>query len=528
MGGVNPPIHDDEQVLVSHAQHVPPHCSSHTSSDEVGAEGNDTVNPLINKSWIEFEQQFVKADEHDEDGLTMDCDDWSIEDATAILSNNSSKSGHEQSSRFYSKRTIIIGNTSQYLKKGVRNASNNPGATHKWMVYVRNIDDEPDLQSYIKSVCFFLHPSYAPNDIVTLSRPPFQLTQFGWGEFPVRVQLLFKNPAHKPIDIIHNLKLDHTHTGQQMFGNETTTDIELLKSDGNTEEGISNSTGIPETTTEVCVTVPETNDTITGQNKQHNNKCSNNRAITCQTIWQSVHRAAQRVPLVCGSGGTNSEFNSYNIVKQRALEWMRAIDIKNLLHTMQIPETDKLSTREIVMWCRRNGHTPHPGQRPHDNIVRYCKQCGESTAHDDCQDVINIPPSTDIISIIQTRDVNHLDTELLLSTNGYYDDQQSLRYRVPQSLELKWIHETCKNIGIQLYPQSHDGMLLHVVDHMIFSATSQFLYQLLKYVVTMETTAQSSWTHERVIVPNMICSALREIDIFDIITNQGLCFYHNE
>ncbi|KAB0390165.1 hypothetical protein E2I00_012576, partial [Balaenoptera physalus] len=57
--------------------------------------------------------------------------------------------------------------------------------------------------------------------------PPFHLTRRGWGEFPVRVQVHFKDSQNKRIDIIHNLKLDRTYTGLQTLGAETVVDVEL-------------------------------------------------------------------------------------------------------------------------------------------------------------------------------------------------------------------------------------------------------------------------------------------------------------
>lgn len=50
------------------------------------------------------------------------------------------------------------------------------------------------------------------NDCVNmsvLSEPPFHLTRRGWGEFPVRIQIHFKDPRNKRIDIIHQLKVRH-------------------------------------------------------------------------------------------------------------------------------------------------------------------------------------------------------------------------------------------------------------------------------------------------------------------------------
>lgn len=129
-------------------------------------------------------------------------------------------------SRFYITKRIIVGNTSQYLLSTMKSDP----TTHKWMVYVRGPPEDSEINQFITSVWFFLHPSYAPNDIVKVTQSPFHLIRRGWGEFPIRVQLHFINPNQRPIDIIHNLKLDKTKTGRQMLGAETIVDIELERS----------------------------------------------------------------------------------------------------------------------------------------------------------------------------------------------------------------------------------------------------------------------------------------------------------
>lgn len=50
------------------------------------------------------------------------------------------------------------------------------------------------------------------------SESPFHLSRRGWGEFPLRVQIHFKNSKNKPVDIIHNIKLDRSYTGRQTMG----------------------------------------------------------------------------------------------------------------------------------------------------------------------------------------------------------------------------------------------------------------------------------------------------------------------
>ncbi|XP_022528864.2 YEATS domain-containing protein 2 isoform X1 [Astyanax mexicanus] len=133
----------------------------------------------------------------------------------------------DEASRLYVKKTIVVGNVSKYIPPDKR--EENDQSTHKWMVYVRGSRKEPSIDHFVKKVWFFLHPSYKPNDLVEVSEPPFHLTRRGWGEFPVRVQIHFKDQRNKRIDIIHHLKLDRTYTGLQTLGAETVVDVELLR-----------------------------------------------------------------------------------------------------------------------------------------------------------------------------------------------------------------------------------------------------------------------------------------------------------
>ncbi|XP_077205476.1 YEATS domain-containing protein 2 isoform X2 [Paroedura picta] len=132
---------------------------------------------------------------------------------------------NDENSRLFVKKTIVVGNVSKYIPPDKR--EENDQSTHKWMVYVRGSRREPSIDHFVKKVWFFLHPSYKPNDLVEVREPPFHLTRRGWGEFPVRVQIHFKDIRNKRIDIIHHLKLDRTYTGLQTLGAETVVDVEL-------------------------------------------------------------------------------------------------------------------------------------------------------------------------------------------------------------------------------------------------------------------------------------------------------------
>lgn len=103
-------------------------------------------------------------------------------------------------SRFYIRKQVMVGNTSQYVGDMEEDGGESKKPTHKWccffqtrinphrMVYVRGPEYEREIHTYISKVRFFLHPSFAPNDIVEVrlscgaclqtvrcTNPPFKL-----------------------------------------------------------------------------------------------------------------------------------------------------------------------------------------------------------------------------------------------------------------------------------------------------------------------------------------------------------------
>lgn len=140
-----------------------------------------------------------------------------IEKPLDIPSLNSSR--HRNQTR----HLIVVGNTSKYIG----NEKSKDGVTHKWLVYIKTKTDIP-LETFVKKVRFFLHPSYKPNNIVEVQNPPFQLSRRGWGEFPIRIQLYFDAATQqKPLQVFHNLVLDRRMTGLQTMGAETVVELWL-------------------------------------------------------------------------------------------------------------------------------------------------------------------------------------------------------------------------------------------------------------------------------------------------------------
>ena len=77
--------------------------------------------------------------------------------------------------------------------------------THKWYVYVRGMQCE-DLSYFVSRVAFSLHGSFNP-PIRSIDKPPYEVQEFGWGEFSIGVRIHFKDRSIPPVDTVHMLKL---------------------------------------------------------------------------------------------------------------------------------------------------------------------------------------------------------------------------------------------------------------------------------------------------------------------------------
>lgn len=522
------------------------------------------------QTWAEFEKQFYNHDISDhEEGSNIvrenssDRDHFDMEDVSILDEMGRSLPGEPENcqnevgvaskdevdgsevtsisqcdecddskSRFYDKRHVIVGNTSQYLKKSLRTTDE---VSHKWMIYVRGSPNEPSLESYIKSVTFFLHPTYKPNDIITISKSPYHLTRLGWGEFTVRVQLLFRDSRHKPVDILHPLKLDQTHTGDQMLGAETIVDVELLKSHESLQHNVPRHyISLPLKTQsdsvyldhDYCYQTIITREATLPMMKPHTSLAPPIPLIQ-PNIETMLHTAARQYTLYgnCEEPFTAinlEEYQCWNIIKKRAHEWMRGVAIKQYIKENGMTS---LTTRQIVKWCRENGHTPLENGSGNE----YCKFCGrqfDKGCHSHCSDDYNLSTLSDSLNLIDKLDQQDLPDDL---DNADVDvirvtppTSANVTYRVPQFPELRWVHVTAREMGVVLYPMSHDKMLLHVVDHMIFSACSQFLCQLIRKAVAIETSYNQSDLNDRIIVPYQIYRCIETTPLFDFLTNFGL------
>ncbi|KAJ3017091.1 YEATS domain-containing protein 2 [Thoreauomyces humboldtii] len=344
-------------------------------------------------------------------------------------------------SRFYVKRRVVLGNVSRFIPVDKRE----PGMAKyafKWMIYLHGPAKALDITPYVHKVRFYLHPDYKPFDIIEVTDPPFRLTRYGWGEFPVRVQLVFRDERNKNVDLIHHVKLDHAHTGRQVPGPERFLDLEL---DRNTEFGegrekIAGQTSedpvAPEEDDKGCVTL---DNALDPDGKEHKARKAKLDRVIKKAVDKFPLIRPNPVPTAHPLGYTTAPtvavYLSWPIGKRKASERARQVlsSLRESEPSLFLNPTETtvgsiaaspasplpapssvtvegssqakiskpaiavvdppLSLKYIVAWCASRNHTPAvpapkqapaPAQAQHDAPARkkYCRFCGGFGAHE--------------------------------------------------------------------------------------------------------------------------------------------------
>nr|WVH01938.1 AF-9-like protein [Naematelia aurantialba] len=125
-------------------------------------------------------------------------------------------------------RPVIYGSHARLLTDAERELAP-PGHTHRWTVFFTSATSPPpssgpdtlsedvdylpggadDLSYLVKKVTFRLHETY-PNPSRVCDKPPFKVTETGWGEFTVQIRIQFvQESGEKPLNFAHTIKLHH-------------------------------------------------------------------------------------------------------------------------------------------------------------------------------------------------------------------------------------------------------------------------------------------------------------------------------
>ncbi|KAI8091278.1 yeats family-domain-containing protein [Gilbertella persicaria] len=254
------------------------------------------------------------------------------------------------------------------------------------MIYVVEPPQSKEkISTFITCVRFYLHPSYKPHDVVDVTEPPFKLTRFGWGEFPIRIQLFFVDKRrNKAVDLIHHLRLDNSHSGKQLLGGERMIEIEL---DRNTDfkdtssrpsaPGSPPSTPMRDTESPAVMAVKQKMSLLNGLLKE----CVRKLPI----IRANTHGLT--LPYTCAP--SYKMFFKWSIGKRKGLEWHRARILRIETQKRAFDTNDNvlrmaaeaLGTKDVVIWCRNNKYTPSKSEQTEeiknlDKALGYCKFCG--------------------------------------------------------------------------------------------------------------------------------------------------------
>ncbi|CAB4492334.1 unnamed protein product [Rhizophagus irregularis] len=334
-----------------------------------------------NNEMVKATRVSITSDQNNSPGTLQQREVTTISAAFTIPACSSVFDPIDHGSRFYVKRRIVVGNVSKWIASEKRDP-NLQKYTHKWMVYVAGPPHDLNVTPFIRKVRFYLHPSYKPHDIVDVIDPPFQLTRYGWGEFPIRIQIFFVDKRNKPVDVIHALKLDDTHSGKQRLGDEHAFDLEL---DRNTEF----IAPVPENNKRKrkLNIVQESPQQFVPNKKQISNDQKqsewNNKRLTSEDmnyLEPLLKEAVQSYPLVLSlaalatqkstlpySTATSAKaFLSWDLDRRKASEINRAKLIRSLVQSLARTSlnekvktiTQSLTTRQVVLWCREKEYTP--------------------------------------------------------------------------------------------------------------------------------------------------------------------------
>lgn len=99
-----------------------------------------------------------------------------------------------------------------------------PQDWHEWTVLLRGKDPNDDLSSYIEKVEFTLHNSFQ-QPRRQIRKPPFEVSERGWGEFQIQIRIYFHDPTERPVDMEHDLRfkvnepsrISHAHIPQTLL-----------------------------------------------------------------------------------------------------------------------------------------------------------------------------------------------------------------------------------------------------------------------------------------------------------------------
>lgn len=469
------------------------------------------------------------------------------------------------------KHQFIVGNVSKWIPP----ANREDEATHKWMLYVRDKGRDDEMAKIIKKVRYFLHESYQPHDIIEVTSSPFHLTRRGWGEFPVRVTIFFQHSSNKPIDLIHNLKLDHSFSGAQMLGGETLVEVDLIHDNIDeliNEESSEKEVGEPQkkplSAVELCIAVEHDYCSISDRPvMEHVKQSQQSGHVSSQLSTEGVGVSEmefinkfnpktdvrivewyennltkrmsnihffsteacvkwllKRWPIVTSHASifnykrihpyaypSMDAFISSPTAKQRASEWYRAWKIQNMLTTLNLAPW---TTKQVMLYARMHGY------------VNFIGKQYSTSSHKRFKDFSTITNSIDTMSDL--RQLHACPTEQEIDIEGETNEPKvstpvkSLKQLRLHSNWVSFSEVASRQIGVRLVDEELiPGYAVNAPSVLIGHTLKLFLEDLLR------KSCCNAWLRNNCRNPlsldvEDILKSLVESPPFDILTNVGL------
>ncbi|XP_078582445.1 YEATS domain-containing protein 2-like [Branchiostoma floridae x Branchiostoma japonicum] len=240
-----------------------------------------------------------------------------------------------------------------------------------------------------------------------------------------------------------------------------------------------------------------------------------------QTKEQLISAVVRHVPLVDSNrvisqhpycAQSRQQFFGWNIGKQRAAEWQRAVTARKVIDKVR-SSTKKLTlptptTREIMDWSRTHGYTPSAFNGPKED-ENYCELCGQKlraklrTAHEDCLKfwTANGPPSScsgsaDLCQMLEdSKPSQHADdndmevdvislgqeTKVVVKQEPMDEEDDHPRFFLPMSPAAEFVHDTAQKLGVKLEPvETTKDMFSPVLEEMVLKAALLFTNDVLR------------------------------------------------
>ena len=249
------------------------------------------------------------------------------------------------------------------------------------------------------------------------------------------------------------------------------------------------------------------------------------------------------------------EFLNWNVGKQRACELQRSLAMKR--HILQVLPSCGLTTKEVMIWCRRYGYTPQD-ELPVNQGNSFCVVCGrpvntiqendngesvsakqDTFLHEDClveeQSLKSLSNCNEFLLAVEAKEQGLPD---LPSSNDFEDEievdvvgvenvdrskprQSSGTDWIPMTEGQKWVRSVAGEIGVTFQAVNTKGVRSNIVEEMILGGCKKLVDEVIR-TGSACAADQLSPFQSKLLVPLHLHKALASLPHCDFLSNSSL------